>query len=157
MKNILKTIGCIVLCQLAGLIGSIFTFEAIPTWYAALNKPPLNPPNWVFGPVWTILYTLMGISLFLLWKKGDSGIKIKPAVIIFIIQLILNSAWSIVFFGVKSILGAFILITFLWLAIFINMIQFNKISKTAAYMLLPYLLWVSFASYLNLFIYIHNN
>ena len=157
MKNILKTIGCIVLCQLAGLIGSIFTFEAIPTWYAALNKPPLNPPNWVFGPVWTILYTLMGISLFLLWKKGDSGIKIKPAVIIFIIQLILNSAWSIVFFGVKSILGAFILITFLWLAIFINMIQFNKISKTAAYMLLPYLLWVSFASYLNLSIYIHNN
>lgn len=157
MKNILKFIGCIILCQLAGLIGSIFTFEAIPTWYAGLNKPPLNPPNWVFGPVWTILYTLMGISLFLVWKKGDAGIKIKPAVIIFIIQLILNSVWSIVFFGVKSILGAFILISFLWLAIFITMIQFNKISKPAAYLLLPYLLWVSFASYLNLSVYMLNN
>lgn len=157
MINILKLIGCIVLCQLAGLIGSIFTFEAIPTWYAALIKPPFNPPNWVFGPVWTVLYTLMGISLFLVWKKGDKGFNIKNAVIIFIIQLLLNAVWSAIFFGAKSVLSAFILISLLWIAILLTMIQFNKVSKPAAYLLLPYLLWVSFASYLNLSIYILNN
>lgn len=153
MKNIFLLILCILICQLAGIIGSIFTFEAIPTWYAVLNKPSLNPPNWVFGPVWTVLYTLMGISLFIVWKKREQGFNIVSALYIFFTQLILNAAWSIVFFGVKSISGALILIIILWFTILLTIIKFSNISKPSSYLLIPYILWVSFAAYLNYSIY----
>lgn len=147
--DILKLIVSIIISQLAGLIGATFTSRAIPTWYATLNKPTFNPPNWLFGPVWTALYLLMGISLFLVWQKGLYYNGVKIALIVFGIQLILNILWSILFFGLKSPLAAFIEIIILWLLILVTILTFYKISRAAAILLLPYILWVSFASILN--------
>lgn len=145
--------SCLVVPFIAGAVGSLFTFKAIPTWYAGLNKPSFNPPNTIFGPVWTLLYILMGIALYLVIIKNK---KVKPAVVFFIIQLILNSLWSIIFFGLKNPTGALMGIMVLWLAIIITIFYFWKISRAAAYLLLPYLAWVSFASVLNYFIVILN-
>lgn len=147
--NLIKLFLAIVICESAGLIGSLFTFSAIPTWYATLNKPFFSPPNFVFGPVWTTLYFLMGVSLYLVWMK-------KKSLTIFWIQLFFNVTWSLVFFGLKNPLLAFINIIFLWTAIFLTIKHFFRISKLAAYLLVPYLLWVSFASILNLAIVILN-
>lgn len=138
----------ILLSQAAGLIGSIFTFEAIPTWYATLNKPFFNPPNFIFGPVWTTLYTLMGVSLYLLWTAKESSIKDK-ALLYFYIQLGLNTLWSIIFFGFKNLEIALIEIVSLWIFILLTIITSYKVNKTAALLLIPYILWVSFASILN--------
>jgi len=157
MKKIIKLIVSIVVCQLAGVIGSIFTVSNINTWYIDLSKPLLNPPNWVFGPVWITLYFLMGIALFLVWNKGLDSRFSKNAFILFIVQLVFNSMWSIVFFGLHQLLISVFVIIILWLLIFVNIVQFGKISKPAAYLLMPYILWVSFASYLNIAIYILNN
>ena len=151
-----KAIGFIAICQLAGLIGTIFTIGAISTWYTTLNKPPFNPPNWLFGPVWTILYTLMGISAYIVYRKGLNSNNVKEALNIFWLQLFLNSLWSIIFFGMKNPPLALIEIIFMWIAILVTIIKFYKISKTASYLLIPYLLWVSFASILNLFIVLLN-
>ncbi len=156
MKNLLKLIVCIAICQLAGVIGSIFTMDNIPTWYASLTKPPLQPPNWLFGPVWITLYTLMGISLFLVIKKGFEFPGVKAGTAIFAVQLVLNTLWSIVFFGMHELLFSIIIIASLWLMILLTMLKFKPISLTAAVLLLPYLLWVSFASYLNSAIYVLN-
>lgn len=139
----MQAIGFILLCQAAGAIGSIFTFSAIPNWYAYLNKPFFNPPNWIFGPVWTTLYTLMGIAVYLVWKKRK-GIPFW-----FWVQLVLNALWSILFFGLQNPILAFVGVVFLWLSIFLTITSFYRIYKTAAYLLVPYLLWVSFASLLN--------
>lgn len=134
---------------LAGFIGSIFTFEAIPTWYAELTKPSFNPPNWLFGPVWTTLYIMMGISLYLVWTR-DGGKRLKRAALwFFFFQVFLNTLWSILFFGLKSPILAFIEIIMLWLSIGMTIILFQKFSRLAAQLLLPYLLWVSFATILN--------
>lgn len=152
----LKLMLFIAVCQLAGLIGTIFTFDAIPTWYATLNKPFFNPPNYLFGPVWTVLYTLMGISAYLIYREGTKKKDVKEALNIFWIQLILNSLWSIIFFGMKNPSLAFVEIIFMWVAILVTIIKFYKVSKTAAYLLIPYLLWVSFASILNLSIVLLN-
>ncbi|MBE2227828.1 MAG: tryptophan-rich sensory protein [Ignavibacteria bacterium] len=157
MKKIIKLVVSIVVCQLAGVIGSIFTVSNINTWYIDLSKPLLNPPNWVFGPVWITLYFLMGIALFLVWNKGLDSRFSKNAFILFIVQLVFNAMWSIVFFGLHQLLISVFVIIILWLLIFVNIVQFGKISKPAAYLLLPYILWVSFASYLNIAIYILNN
>jgi tryptophan-rich sensory protein len=127
----------------------VFTFSSIPTWYAALVKPPLNPPSWVFGPVWTILYALMGIAAFLIWQKLEKNKKAKESLMLFGLQLTLNTLWSIVFFGLQMPGLAFIIIVMMWLAIAGTIFSFAKISRTAAYLLVPYLIWVSFASYLN--------
>jgi len=151
-----KFIVSILICQIAGGIGSLFTSPAISTWYAALQKPSFNPPNWLFAPVWTILFLLMGISLYLIWIRGFKNKETKIALFIFAVQLILNTLWSILFFGLKFPLYAFIEIIILWLAISLTIISFYKISKTAAYLLLPYILWVSFASYLNYSIWMLN-
>jgi len=126
-------------------VGSIFTTPAIPGWYATLQKPSFSPPNFLFAPVWTTLYILMGISLALILNK-----KNKTAIIFFVVQLVLNSLWSILFFGLKSPKLAFVEIIFLWLAILITILKFFKISKLAGWLFVPYLLWVSFASFLNL-------
>jgi tryptophan-rich sensory protein len=134
---------------MAGIIGSIFTTPAIPTWYANINKPTFRPPNWVFAPVWTTLFLLMGIALFLIWKKGLKRKDVKIAFSVFTFHLLLNTLWSILFFGLKSPFAAFIEIIFLWIAILISIILFFRISKIAAYLLIPYILWVSFASVLN--------
>ncbi len=156
LKNAGILIGFIILCLLAGIIGSIFTTQNIPTWYASLNKPSFNPPNWVFGPVWTILYVLMGISAYLIYSKGIKKKEVKFALIIFGIQLILNTLWSILFFGLTSPLLGLICIIVLWISIILTIKLFYKIDKKATYLLIPYILWVSFATILNYYILILN-
>lgn len=153
MSNILKLIISIVICQLAGIIGAFFTTDSIPTWYNSLNKPEFNPPNWLFGPVWTILYLLMGISLFIIWKEDLKNKNVKNAFAIFIVQLIVNLLWSVVFFGMHSISGGLIVIIVLLVMIIITIVKFKKISFTASILLIPYLLWVCFATILNFYFY----
>ncbi|NIM89956.1 MAG: tryptophan-rich sensory protein [Candidatus Aminicenantes bacterium] len=148
-KDILKLAGSIIICQLAGFIGSLFTTPAIRTWYKTLTKPAFTPPNFIFSPVWITLFLLMGISLFLVWQKKHKDREVKIALLFFTAQLILNTFWSILFFGLKSPLWAFIEIVILWLAILVTIIKFFKVSKPAGYLLLPYILWVSFAAFLN--------
>ncbi|MCE1246589.1 MAG: tryptophan-rich sensory protein [Firmicutes bacterium] len=145
----LKLVLCIFLCLSAGFIGSFFTAPAIPGWYASLVKPAFNPPSFVFAPVWTILYILMGISLWMIIREGMDNPKVRTAVILFGVQFLLNIIWSPVFFGLKAPSAAFLIIFVLWWAILANMISFYKIKKQAGLILLPYLLWVSFASILN--------
>lgn len=147
IKSWPKLVLSILLAQSAGIIGSFFTISAIPTWYIYLNKPIFSPPNWLFGPVWTILYTMIGISFYIIWinyKKENSWI-IK----FFLFHLFLNSIWSIIFFGVKNLGLAFIEIVIMWLTIVYMIIKFKQINKWASYLLVPYLLWVSFAAVLN--------
>jgi translocator protein len=149
MKNAFSLILSILLCQLAGLIGSVFTTSAIPNWYATLQKPSFNPPSWIFGPVWITLYLLMGISLYLVWLKRGSNSLTQTAIILFVVHLILNALWSIIFFGLKNPMIAFFEIIVLWIMIVVLIYIFFKIDKRSAYLLLPYFLWVSFASILN--------
>ena len=156
LPSFFKLIIAIVICELAGIVGAIFTTEAIPTWYATLIKPALNPPSWVFGPVWTTLYALMGIAAFFVWKHGWERKDVRKALSLFGIQLILNAVWSIVFFGLHSPFWALVNIAALWLAIVWTMILFYKISKPAMWLLVPYILWVSFAAYLNYSIWVLN-
>lgn len=147
----MKLVTSIIICQLAGIIGAVFTTSSISGWYAGLNKPFFNPPNWLFGPVWTLLYLLMGISLYLIWNQKN-GAGIKTALIFFAIQLGLNTLWSIIFFGMHLPLVAFLEILILLLFIALTITKFFPISKISAYLLIPYLLWVSFASLLNFYI-----
>ena len=172
LNNFFKLAIAIIISELAGIIGSVFTASAITGWYAGLEKPALNPPSWVFGFVWTILYFLIGISLFLVWKNnweirnpilesrrkawnvfserlwmGD--LQKVNVIAIFVVQYILNIAWSYLFFGLRLSGLAFFGLLALWLAIIWTIANFYRISKTAAYLLLPYILWVSFAGYLN--------
>jgi len=156
MKNFLKLAGAILGCELVGILGTPFTINAIPTWYANLNKPFFAPPNWIFAPVWTILYFLMGISIYLILKDGWKKKKVKTAAIFFFAQLALNFIWSPIFFGLQSpILGLIVIVAMLFLII-MTIIKFYAISKPASYLLIPYLLWVSFATILNAAIFILN-
>lgn len=139
--------------QLAGIIGSVFTSTSLGEWYPSLVKPALNPPSWIFGPVWTTLFVLMGIAAFLVWRNGLGSKNVRIALAIFLGQLVLNTLWSVLFFGFRSPGAALIGIVFLWLAIAATIAAFAKISKTAAWLLVPYILWVSFATYLNYSIY----
>jgi len=148
MKNILKLIVSVVISQAAGAIGSLFTVQNIPTWYASLNKPSFNPPNYLFGPVWITLYFMMGVAFFLVWKNSGK-FDIKVPAILFIVQLVLNALWSILFFGMKNPMLGFFEIIILWVFIVLCVIKFYPVSKIAAWLLIPYLLWVSFASVLN--------
>jgi len=141
-------------CLAAGFIGSIFTNASIPTWYMTLEKPSFNPPNWLFGPVWTALYILMGIAAFLVWRAGLGEPKARTALIIFIIQLILNVLWSAAFFGFRSPIAGLVVIVILWVAILLTILSFVKVSIIAGILLIPYILWVSFASILNAAIYV---
>ena len=169
INNTFKLIIAIVVSELAGIIGSVFTTPSIAGWYATLARPTLNPPAWVFGPVWTTLFALMGIAVFLIWREYDKltlseveGLvvrrrrQIKMALVLFGIQLVLNTLWSIIFFGSHNPGAAFVEIIFLWLAILATIITFAKISKPAAWLLVPYILWVSFAGYLNYSIWVLN-
>ena len=149
MKNILKFITSVVGCELVGLLGTPFTAVAIPTWYAALNKPFFAPPNWLFGPTWTLLYFLMGVSFYLIWKQGLEKKKVKTASLFFCAQLALNFIWSPVFFGLRAPLLGLIVIVALWASIVMTMRKFYPLSRPAFYLLVPYLLWVSFATALN--------
>ena len=156
--SLLKLLVSVMLCQFAGAIGSIFTASSLENWYLLLEKPTFTPPSWVFFPAWVILYTLMGISFYLVWEKGLQEQEIKKmGMLIFGIQLGLNAFWSFLFFGLKSPYYAFVEIVFLWLAIFLTILKFRKISKMASYLLFPYILWVSFAMLLNYYIWILNS
>lgn len=156
IKQALKLALAIALSELAGMIGAVFTAPSVAGWYVGIAKPAFNPPSWIFGPVWTTLFALMGIAAFLVWKKGLKRRDVKIALTIFAVQLVLNTLWSIIFFGLQNPGGALVEIVFLWLAIVATIIAFARISKPAAWLLVPYILWVSFAAYLNYTIWILN-
>ncbi|MFA7394999.1 MAG: TspO/MBR family protein [Candidatus Paceibacterota bacterium] len=156
MKNFFKLVVAIAVPLLAGFLGSIFTTPQIETWYATLVRPDLAPPNWIFGPVWTTLFVLMGIALFLVWKKRSQILENvgmlwwwKLALVLFFVQLVLNILWSLIFFAAQNPAGAFVELIILWLAIAATIFVFAKVSRPAAWLLVPYILWVSFAGYLN--------
>jgi benzodiazapine receptor len=149
MRDAVKLISSIIVCLAVGFLGSLATRPAIPEWYAGLVKPAFNPPNWVFGPVWTVLYLLMGIALFLVWRLGLDTRGVKTAVVLFLVQLALNALWSWVFFGWHQLGWSFAVIVALWVFILLTMLRFFPLLKAAAWLLVPYLVWVSFASVLN--------
>ncbi|NCO97277.1 MAG: TspO protein [Candidatus Aenigmarchaeota archaeon CG_4_10_14_0_8_um_filter_37_24] len=155
-QNPAKLVFSILVCQVAGLLGSVFTSSSIPTWYATLRKPWFNPPNWLFAPVWTLLFLMMGISLYLVLTKSFREKKVKSGLLFFGVQLALNILWSFLFFYLKNPLFGFIEILVLWVAILLTILKFWKIDRKAAYLLLPYIFWVSFATVLNLSIYVLN-
>lgn len=156
MKNLPKLIISVVGCELVGILGSVFTVSSIPTWYATLNKPSFAPPNWIFGPVWTTLYLLMGVAFYLIWKQGWKKKKVKTAGMFFLAQLGLNFLWSPIFFGLRSPLMALVVIIAMWALIVMTMKKFYPLSRLAFYLLVPYLLWVSFATILNAAIVVLN-
>ncbi len=138
--------------MLLGVLGSVSTASSVDTWYRDLAKPSWNPPSWVFAPVWTTLYVMMGISAWLVWRSGDWSAT-RPALLLFGVQLLLNAAWSPVFFGLRNLPGSVVVIGLLWVALVATMAVFATISRLAAVLLVPYLAWVSFASVLNLTIW----
>ncbi len=156
LGDIVKLLVSLAACLGAGFIGSLFTRAAITDWYSLLQKPFFTPPNWLFAPVWSLLYILMGISAFIVWRKGIKEFQVRQGLIIFLIQLMLNTLWSYAFFGLKSPLWGLIVIVPLWTAILLTMINFYRVSKTASLLLIPYILWVSYATALNLSIYLLN-
>jgi len=156
MRNFLKLLTSVLVCFLAGGIGTVFTSSAIPAWYVHLIKPSFSPPNWLFGPVWTLLYFLMGISFYLIWEKGIKNRKIREALMFFGVQLVLNDIWSPIFFGAKNLLLALVVIILMWVFILKTILVFGKIEKTASYLLYPYIIWVSFATILNFSLWILN-
>lgn len=158
LKNIkfIKLFASLALCFLAGGIGSFFTYPQINTWYASLKKPFFNPPNWIFGPVWTTLYILMGVSLYLMWTSSRKKDSKEKGIIVFFLQLVLNTMWSLLFFGLHSPFLGLTCIILLWAMILLTMVYFKIVSQLSALLLIPYLLWVSFASVLNLAVFILN-
>ena len=153
VNEIPKLMVSLIIVFIVGAIGSVATSPQIPVWYATLARPAWAPPNWLFPVVWTILYILIGISLFLVWRKG---LESKQALVVFAVQLGLNLLRSLVFFGLHPIVGGLVIILMLWMAILANIIVFYRISRWAGLILLPYLVWVSIASYLNYSIYLLN-
>lgn len=147
-SEVLKLITAVTLTVVLGAVGGLVTAAEIPTWYAGLTKPSFNPPNWLFGPVWTLLYILMGISCFLVWKHPASPGR-NGALTIFIIQFALNFCWSFIFFGMHETGWALAEMMVLWVTILLTIFSFAKYSKTAAWLLVPYISWVSFAMLLN--------
>lgn len=148
--SIIRLLVCILACFVAAGIGSLFTFKAVQHWYPGLKKPRFTPPNWAFGPVWTILYILMAISVFFIWEKGLSANGMLIAFVLFWIQLALNALWSIVFFGMKAKGGGVIIIISLWIIILATIIASFRVSTLAGVLLIPYIVWVSIAAYLNI-------
>ena len=148
-NRIAAVLAFVIACEIAGAIGSIFTISSIPTWYAALQKPAFSPPNWLFGPVWLTLYALMGISAYLVYEKRQKNKGANAALVLFAAQLALNVMWSTMFFGLHSTILGLLAIMLLWIAIFVTMAKFYRISKQAAWLLVPYIIWVSFATVLN--------
>ncbi len=150
MNNYLKLFISILIPLVIGSSAGFFTTSGVKGWYALANKPSFNPPNWIFAPVWTALYILMGIALYLVWKSTNTTIAVKQtALILFVVQLTLNFFWSILFFKFQLTGWAFVEIIAMWVAILFTILWFGKISSTAAWLLVPYICWVSFASVLN--------
>ena len=155
-KNILYFILSLLIVFLVAFIGSSFTTKSIANWYRFLKRPPFAPPNWLFAPAWGLLYLLMAIAAFLIWQQRGAFV-VKTALIFYFSQLILNTLWSIIFFGLRKPGLAFIEIIVLWVFILLTLIKFYQINKTAGLLLLPYLLWVTFASVLNLSVWLLNS
>jgi len=156
IKSYPKLILSILLIEIIGSIGAIATTPAIPGWYASITKPFFTPPSWVFAPVWTTLFLLMGISLYLVWQEGMKKAGVRAAVYAFAVQMALNVLWSFLFFGMQNPLLGFICIVVLWLAILYTIKRFYAVSRPAAYLLIPYITWVTIATALNLAIYLLN-
>lgn len=157
IRKPLVLVAFIVLCEFAGLFGSIFTFSSIPTWYAGLNKPAFTPPGWLFGPVWTALYFLMGISAYMIYESSSRKRNVRKALSIFAAQLVLNVLWTVAFFGLRSTQLGLVAIVLLWIAIAATIIEFARVRRGAALILVPYILWVTFAAFLNYFVLILNH
>lgn len=154
--NLAKVLGLIVsiaACQLVGAVGAIATSSSVRTWYQTLVKPSFNPPGWVFAPVWTALYTLMGIAAWLVWKKGWAVPAVRTALMAFVVQLVLNALWSWAFFGFRQPFWGLVDLFALWAAIAVTLVLFLRISVAAGVLMTPYLLWVSFAGVLNYYIW----
>lgn len=151
MSNMWVKLAASLLIPLAaGVIGSIYTAPNIESWYNGLVKPALTPPNTIFAPVWTTLYIMMGIALFLVWRRGTHFPQVGAGLAIFALQMGLNTLWSLAFFGMRNPLAGVIVIILLWLAIAATIAQFWRVSRWAGLFLVPYLCWVSFAAYLNI-------
>jgi benzodiazapine receptor len=148
-KSFAKIAISVVICLLVGFLSSFATQSSVDSWYTTLTKPFLNPPNWIFAPVWTVLYILMGISAGLVWSRGFHHKWVKTALYHFGFQLVVNGLWSIVFFGLQKPYYALLIILGLWVLVLLTILWFRVVSKNAAYLLYPYLAWVSFATYLN--------
>ena len=148
MNNTLKAVLSISLCFVLGSSGGLITINEIPGWYAALQKPSFNPPNWLFGPVWTALYIMMGVAFYLVWRNPPSAGR-KKALRAFLVQFALNCAWTPVFFSLHQLGAALVVIVLMWLAILRTIFLFAPFSKTASWLLVPYISWVSFATLLN--------
>ncbi len=149
MNNVWKFIISISIPVILGSVSGLFNVSAIDGWYQTINKPSWNPPNWIFGPVWTTLYVLMGIALYLVWKAEASMILKKTAISLFAVQLLLNFFWSFIFFNQQEIGWALVEIIAMWVFILLTIFAFANVSKTAAWLLVPYISWVSFATILN--------
>jgi translocator protein len=147
-SSVLKLIVSIALPLLVGAVAGIFTAKAIPGWYETLYQPSFNPPNWLFGPVWTVLYILMGISFFMIWQTPP-GNQRTLAMVAFFVQLLLNFGWSFLFFHFKEIGLALAEVIVLWCAIVVMIVFFYRIRPVSAWINIPYLLWVTFATVLN--------
>ena len=155
-NEIARLVLCIVACQGAGLLGSIFTNMSVNSWYPALVKPWFTPPDGVIPAVWTLLFTLMGVSLFLAWRAGLTLPQFRGAAYAFVAQFAVNILWSAAFFGLRSPLAGLVVIGLLWILILLNIYRFYPLSKEAALLLVPYLAWVSFAALLNYSILVLN-
>lgn len=149
-------LGCFVVCYGVAAVGVLLTSSAIPTWYATIAKPSFNPPNWIFAPVWTVLYGLMAVAAWRVWRTPNAGLRSgdrRHGLILFAVQLVLNGLWTPVFFHFHQVLGALITILCLWVAILLTIFRFAKVDRWATGLMVPYLLWVSFATILNFEIY----
>ncbi len=145
----MKLFISILIPLLVGAVAGLFTSSGVNSWYAIANKPWFNPPNWLFAPIWTALYIMMGIAFFLIWRTdSDKSIK-QTAMIFFVAQLVLNFFWSLIFFKLQQTGWAFAEMSIMWLMILFTIIWFGKISSTASWLLVPYICWVSFALILN--------
>ena len=139
----------IFIAEMAGVVGSVFIASSIPTWYAGLAKPEWTPPSWLFGPVWVLLYALMGIAAYLVWKVRHQKKEAEGALLLYGVHLFFTSLWSLIFFGLQNLGLALAEIFLLWLLIIYTMIFFFKVSRPAGWVFVPYLIWVSFAMILN--------
>lgn len=148
-KKAFYIIIAVSVCLLIGFLSGFATQSSVDTWYATLNKPSFNPPNWLFAPVWTLLYLLMGIAAGIVWAKGFYHVWVKTALYYFGFQLLFNALWSIVFFGFRNPFWALLVILILLVLILYTIKWFKIVSRPAAYLLIPYLLWVAFAMLLN--------
>jgi tryptophan-rich sensory protein len=151
-----KLAATVLFCIIAGSLGALVTTTGPGSWYNALEKPFFTPPGWVFAPVWITLFTLMGVALYLIWQSGTGKREVRLALGLFGIQFALNVTWSFLFFGLRSPLLGLVDIIFLWVLIVATIAAFYRVQRTAAYLLVPYILWVTIAAALNGSVYFMN-